>query len=68
VTTLAQAQKDTGNLLRALRAHMGKAVEAGTDMSTAIKSFDAEPYKHLKHVAAWLPQLANRTYLEIERE
>jgi len=68
VTTLAQAQKDTGHLLKALRAHMGKAVEAGTDMSTAIKSFDAAPYKHLKHVDVWLPQLANRTYLEMEQE
>lgn len=68
VTTLAQAQKDTGHLLKALRAHMGKAVEAGTDMSTAIKSFDAAPYKHLRHVDVWLPQLANRTYLEMEQE
>lgn len=68
VTTLVQSQKDTGNLLKALRAHMGKAVEAGTDMSTAIKSFDGAPYKHLKHVEVWLPQLANRTYLEMEME
>ena len=68
VTTLAQAQKDTGDLLKALRAHMGKAVEAGTDMSSAIKSFDAAPFKHLKHVDVWLPQLANRTYLEMEQE
>jgi glyoxylase-like metal-dependent hydrolase (beta-lactamase superfamily II) len=68
VTTLAQAQKDTGNLLKALRAHMGKAVEAGTDMSTAIKTFDAAPYKHLKHVEVWLPQIANLTYLEMEQE
>lgn len=68
VTTLVKAQKDTGNLLKALRAHMGKAVEAGTDMSTSIKSFDGVPYKHLKHVDVWLPQLANRTYLEMEME
>lgn len=68
VTTLAQAQKDTGNLLKALRVHMGKAVEAGTDMSTAIKTFDAAPYKHLKHVEVWLPQIANLTYLEMEQE
>ena len=68
VTTLVQAQKDTGNLLKALRAHMGKAVEAGTDMSTAIKSFDAAPFKHLKHVDVWLPQIANLTYLEMEQE
>lgn len=68
VTTLAKAQADTGNLLRALRAHMGKAVADGTDMSTAIKSFDATPYKHLKHVDVWLPQISNLTYLEMEQE
>jgi glyoxylase-like metal-dependent hydrolase (beta-lactamase superfamily II) len=68
VTTLAQAQKDTGDLLKALRAHMGQAVEAGTDISAAVKSFDAAPYRHLKHVDVWLPQLANLTYLEMERE
>jgi glyoxylase-like metal-dependent hydrolase (beta-lactamase superfamily II) len=68
VTTLAQAQRDTGNLLKALRAHMGKAVEAGTDIGAAVKSFDATPFKHLKHVDVWLPQLANRTYLEMEQE
>ena len=68
VTNLAQAQKDTGDLLKALRAHMGQAVEAGTDISAAVKSFDAAPYRHLKHVDVWLPQLANLTYLEMERE
>jgi glyoxylase-like metal-dependent hydrolase (beta-lactamase superfamily II) len=68
VTTLAQAQRDTGNLLKALRAHMGKAVEAGTDIGAAVKSFDGTPFKHLKHVDVWLPQLANRTYLEMEQE
>ena len=68
VATLAKAQADTGNLLRALRAHMGQAVVAGTDMGTAIKSFDASPYKHLKHVDVWLPQISNLTYLEMEQE
>jgi glyoxylase-like metal-dependent hydrolase (beta-lactamase superfamily II) len=68
VTTLAQAQKDTGDLLRALRNHMGRAVEAGMDMGAAVKSMDAAPYQHLKHVGVWLPQLANRTYLEMEQE
>ncbi len=68
VTTLAHAQQDTGALLRALRAHMGKAVEDGTDLAAAVKSFDAAPFRHLQHVDVWLPQLANRTYLEIERE
>lgn len=68
VTTLAQAQRDTGNLLKALRTHMGKAVENGTDIGAAVKSFDATPFKHLKHVDVWLPQLANLTYLEMEQE
>ncbi len=68
VTTLAKAQADTGKLLRALRAHMGQAVEEGTDLRTAVKRFDAAPFKHLKHVEVWLPQLANLTYLEMEQE
>ncbi len=68
VTTLARAQKDTGELLKALRTHMGRAVEAGTDIGAAVKTFDAAPFKHLKHVEVWLPQLANRTYLEMEQE
>lgn len=68
ITDLAQAQCDTGRLLRALREHMGKAVDAGTDISTAVKSFETAPFKHLKHVDVWLPQLANLTYLEMEQE
>lgn len=67
VTTLAQAQKDTGALLTALHADMGKAVGAGTDISTAVKSFDDAPFQHLQHVDVWL-QLANRSYLEMERK
>jgi hypothetical protein len=68
VTILAQAQKDGGALLSALRSHMGKAVDAGIDIGAAVKSFDAAPFKHLQHVDVWLPQLAIRTYLEIEME
>jgi glyoxylase-like metal-dependent hydrolase (beta-lactamase superfamily II) len=68
VTTLAQAQRDTGALLNALRTHMAAAVEQGTDIGVAVKSFDAAPFQHLKHVEVWLPQLANRTYLEMEQE
>lgn len=68
VTTLEQARKDTGDLLKALRTHMGRAVEAGTDISSAVKGFDAAPYQHLKHVEVWLPQIANLTYLEMEQE
>jgi len=68
VSDLAQAERDTGNLLKALREHMGKAVDAGTDISAAVKSFDTKPFKHLKHVDVWMPQLANLTYLEMEQE
>jgi len=68
VTDLAQAERDTGQLLLALRTHMGNAVEAGIDISAAVKGFDASPFKHLQHVDVWMPQLANRTYLEMEQE
>jgi glyoxylase-like metal-dependent hydrolase (beta-lactamase superfamily II) len=68
VTDLAQAQRDTGALLRALRAEMGKAVEEGIDLATAVRTFNAAPFQHLRHVEIWLPQLANRTYLEMEME
>jgi glyoxylase-like metal-dependent hydrolase (beta-lactamase superfamily II) len=68
VTTLAQARADTRDLLKALREHMGKAVDAGTDISAAVKSFNAVPFKHLRHADVWIPQLANLTYLEMEQE
>jgi glyoxylase-like metal-dependent hydrolase (beta-lactamase superfamily II) len=68
VTDLATARAHTRDLLVALRRHIGQAVEAGTDISAAVKSFDGTPFKDLKHVNVWLPQLANRTYLEMERE
>ncbi len=67
-TTLAQAQKDTRDLLMALRQHMGKAVENMQDMDSAIKSFNPQPFQYLLHADVWLPQLANRTYLDIEKE
>jgi glyoxylase-like metal-dependent hydrolase (beta-lactamase superfamily II) len=68
VTNLATAQAQTRDLLLALRAHMAKAVEAGEDISAAVKRFDARPFAHLKHADVWIPQLANQTYLEMERE
>lgn len=68
VTDLATAQLQTRDLLLSLRAHMKKAVEGDGDMNRAIKSFDAKPYAHLKHAGVWIPQLANATYLEVERE
>ena len=68
VTTLSTAQAQTRNLLQALRAHMKKAVDDGVDISAAVKSFDSKPIAILKHADVWIPQLANQTYLEIERE
>ncbi|HSN79832.1 MAG TPA: MBL fold metallo-hydrolase, partial [Rhodoferax sp.] len=68
VTNLATAQAQTRDLLLALRAHMKKAVDNGVDISAAVKSFDGKPFAHLKHADVWLPQLANQTYLEMERE
>lgn len=68
VTDLATAQSHTRDLLIALRSHMRKAVESGVDPSTAVKSFNAAPFKALKHAEVWIPQIANQTYLEIEQE
>ncbi len=68
VTTLATAQAQTRDLLLALRSHMKKAVDDGVDISAAVKSFNGKPFAHLKHADVWLPQLANQTYLEVERE
>jgi glyoxylase-like metal-dependent hydrolase (beta-lactamase superfamily II) len=68
VTNLATAQAQTRDLLLALRAHMKKAVDDGTDISAAVKSFNGQPFAHLKHAEVWIPQLANQTYLEMERE
>jgi glyoxylase-like metal-dependent hydrolase (beta-lactamase superfamily II) len=68
VTNLATAQAQTRDLLLTLRTHMKQAVNDGVDISAAVKSFNGKPFAHLKHAEVWLPQLANQTYLEMERE
>jgi glyoxylase-like metal-dependent hydrolase (beta-lactamase superfamily II) len=68
VTTVAQARADTQAYLLALRAHMKKAVDDGTDVSAAVKSFNAAPFMRLLNAAELLPGNASRTYLELERE
>jgi len=68
VTNLATAQAQTRDLLLALRAHMKKTLDGDNDMNRAVKSFDAKPFAHLEHADVWIPQLANRSYLELERE
>ena len=68
VTKLTQARAHTRDYLIALRAHMKKAVDDGTDISTAAKTFDAQPFMQLLNAADLHPGNASRTYLELERE
>ncbi|MBA4178224.1 MAG: MBL fold metallo-hydrolase [Leptothrix sp. (in: Bacteria)] len=68
VTDVATARADSQALLLALRAHMKKAVDDGTDVGAAVKSFDAAPFMRLLNAAELMPGNASRTYLEIERE
>ena len=68
VTDLATARADTQAYLLALRAHMRKAVDDGVDISTAVNSFNAQPFMRLQNATELMPGNANRTYLELERE
>ena len=68
VTTVAAAQADTQAYLLALRAHIKEAVDDGTDVSAAVKSFNAALYMRLTNAAELMPGNASRTYLELERE
>lgn len=68
VTTLAAAKADTQAYLLALRAHMKKAVDDGTEVDAAVRTFDAAPFMRLLNAAELMPGNANRTYLELERE
>jgi glyoxylase-like metal-dependent hydrolase (beta-lactamase superfamily II) len=68
VTDVATAKADSQTYLLALRAHMKKAVDDGTDISAAVKSFNAAPYARLLNAAELMPGNASRTYLELERE
>lgn len=68
VTDVATARADTQAYLLALRAHMTKAVNDGTDISAAVKAFDARPFTRLLNAAELMPGNASRVYLEIELE
>jgi glyoxylase-like metal-dependent hydrolase (beta-lactamase superfamily II) len=68
VTDLATAQAQTRDYLQALRAHMKKAVDDGTDVSAAIKSFNGQRWAGLLNAGELLPGNASRAYLEMERE
>ena len=68
VCDLPKAQTQTRDYLQALRTHMKKAVDDGTDIGAAIKAFDAKPWLGLLNAADLHPGNASRTYLELERE
>ncbi len=68
VTDLATAQLQTRDYLVALRGHMKRAVDAGTDPSTAARSFDGRRWNTLRHADELMLGNASRVYLEIERE
>jgi len=68
LTDLATARAQTRAYLEALRAHMKRAVEQGTDVSDAVKSFNLAPFRHLLNATDLNPGNASRTYLEVERE
>lgn len=68
VCELPQARAQTRDYLQALRTHMKKAVDEGTEIGAAIKAFDAGPWMGLLNAADLHPGNASRTYLELERE
>lgn len=68
VCDLPKTQADTRNYLQALRGHMKKAVDDGTEIGAAIQTFDAAPFMHLLNAAELHPGNASRVYLEMERE
>lgn len=68
LTDLDTARAQTRDYLMALRAHMRKAVDDGTDLSAAVRAFDAKPFMHLLNAAGPMPGNGSRTYLEIEHE
>ncbi len=68
LTDLATARAHTRDYLLALRRHMKRATDDGTDVGEAVKTFDAKPFAHLLNASELLAGNANRVYLEVERE
>jgi glyoxylase-like metal-dependent hydrolase (beta-lactamase superfamily II) len=64
----AAVKSSTTGYLTALRSHMKKAVDAGQDISEAIKQFDSSPWKRLANADSLHPGNASRVYLELELE
>ena len=65
---LAAFEQPTLNYLKALKAHMDAAFKAGTDPSTAVRKFDAAPWKQLVNFTELSDRNAALAYLESERE
>jgi glyoxylase-like metal-dependent hydrolase (beta-lactamase superfamily II) len=68
VTDLATARTQTRDYLVALRGQMKRAVDEGTDPSTAARGFDSTRWQHLRNADELLLGNASRVYLEVERE
>ncbi len=72
VTDTAGAQAGTRDYLLALRVFMKKAVDDGTDVSTAAMAFNTLPasarYLQLRHSLDLMPGNASWAYIEAERE
>ena len=68
ITNLELARNQTKSYLQRLRDHMRAAVEKGTDISIAVKAFDATAFDRLRNAKDLGPGNASRVYLEMERE
>jgi len=68
LTDLATAGAHTRAYLDALRVHMKRATDNGTDIGAAVKSFDGKPFMQLLNADELLLGNANRVYLELESE
>ncbi len=68
VCDLDRARRDTKDYLLLLHDHMEQAIDAGTDLQTAIDSLDQSRFKHLANWEALKGGNASRTYLELEME
>ncbi len=68
VTDLAAARAQTRDYLATLRDQMKRAVEDGTDPSTAAQNFDGTRWRELSNATELMPGNASRVYLEVERE
>jgi glyoxylase-like metal-dependent hydrolase (beta-lactamase superfamily II) len=65
---LAAFEQPTLAYLKALKAHMDAAFKKGIDSSTAVRTFDAGPWRHLANFAELSERNASLAYLESERE